>query len=405
MDDDKKYDVALSFAGEQRDYVKEVAEKLQSLNIFTFYDSNEVEIIRLWGGNLAENLQDVYENKASYVVMFISREYVEKAWTNHERRSALSGAIQKKTTILPVRFDDTPVPGLPTDVAYLQADGFPPHKLAEYVAKKLDRALSPVFNTHEAEAVESVSQEFVLFSTEDKRQYFIPFLDARWDSTGISLELLPETPEETALLRSMRKSLHDHTFHNRKVFALALQDDAAWIHPRDVVQTTSDSKTVWRVELGDDTRGRPSFSFGEMAYNDISPDQIAEMRARRILLNEWVFQETADPLRNVNDTLLDSFISGFALSGNENRMQVSGSPIPTLYRSTEESSERFLKFARLLSVLYLKLSYTVEDILQLDLDILDSRRLRVRFEGQRPSQYANKSPSVMRVEGICQLTE
>ena len=101
MNDDKKYDVALSFAGEQRDYVEEVAGKLRSLNITTFYDRIEEEIIRLWGGSLGENLHDVYENKASFVVMFISREYVDKAWTTHERRSALSGAIQNKTAILP----------------------------------------------------------------------------------------------------------------------------------------------------------------------------------------------------------------------------------------------------------------------------------------------------------------
>ena len=263
----------------------------------------------------------------------------------------------------------------------------------------------PASNIRREKAVESVSQEFVLLSTENEKKYFIPFLDARWDASGLSLELLPDTPEATALLRSMRKGIQDQTVHRRNALAFALQDDAAWVYPRDVVQTTSGSRTVWRVELVEDSMRVPSIPFGEMAYNDISPDQIAEMRARRILLNEWVFQKTADPLRNVNDTLLDSFISGFALSGNENRLQVSGSPIPTLYRSTEESSERFLKFARLLSVLYLKLSYTVEDILQLDLDILDSRQLRVRFVGQRPNQYANKSPSMMRVEGICQLNE
>ena len=285
MDNDKKYDVALSFAGEQRDYVEKVAGHLQILNITTFYDRIEEEIIRLWGGNLGENLHDVYENKARHVIMFISKEYIDKAWTSHERRSALSGAIQNKTTILPVRFDDTPVPGLPTDVAYLLADEYPPQKLAGFVAKKLEREHQPESNIHTEKALERVSQEFVLLSTEDEKRYFIPFLDARWDSTGISLVLLPETPEETALLRSMRKSLHDHTFHNRKASALALQDDAAWIHPRDVVQTTSDSQTVWRVKLGEDTKGRPSFPLGEMAYNDIAPDQIAEMRARRILLN------------------------------------------------------------------------------------------------------------------------
>ena len=36
-----KYDVGLSFAGEQRAYVEQVAEKLQSLGIRIFYDDYE----------------------------------------------------------------------------------------------------------------------------------------------------------------------------------------------------------------------------------------------------------------------------------------------------------------------------------------------------------------------------
>lgn len=404
MDEGKKYDVALSFAGEQRGYVAKVAKNLQSLNITTFYDRIEEEIIRLWGGNLVENLHDVYENLAHYVVMFISKEYVEKAWTRHERRSALSGAIQNKTTILPVRFDDTLVPGLQTDVAYLQAVEFPPQKLAEYIARKLNSGLSPAFNIHEKPA-EKASQEFVLLSTHNESQFFIPFQKAHWDSTRISLELLPETPEEISLLRSMRKDVQNHTVRRNRPFAFALEDDAAWVYPQEVVQSASHSQTVWKVEMVEETWGRPNLPLGEMAYNKFSPDQIAEMRAKRILLDERTFQKTADTLRGVNDTLLDSFISGFTLSGNENRLQVSGSPFPVLFQSLGQSAEGFMKFARLLAVLYLKLSYTVEDILQLDLDILDSRQLRVRFVGQRHNQYANTSPSVIRVEGICQLNE
>ena len=166
IDTNRTYDVALSFAGEQRDYVQRVAEELLSLHIAIFYDRIEEEIIRLWGGNLAEDFHDVYENKARYVVMFISKQYIQKAWTTHERRSALSGAIQKKTKVLPVRFDDTPVPGLQTDVAYLRADEYPPQKLALLVAKKLDREFMPEFNIHKIEDVSFASAKRLVYRIE-----------------------------------------------------------------------------------------------------------------------------------------------------------------------------------------------------------------------------------------------
>ena len=134
MSENVEYEVALSFAGEQREYVEEVARVLQSWGIDVFYDDSE----DLWGKNLTEELQDVFENRANYVVMFISKEYVEKAWPRHERKSALSRAVQERREyILPVRFDETPVPGLPTDIAYKQAEEHEPAEIAAMLAAKL----------------------------------------------------------------------------------------------------------------------------------------------------------------------------------------------------------------------------------------------------------------------------
>ena len=110
-----KYQVALSFAGEHRVYVEEVARHLQSRSIDVFYDG--FEQVGLWGQSGAEAFHEAFAQESAYVVMFISEAYVSKAWPIHEKRSALSRMIEKwDKYILPVRFDDTPVPGLPTDV-------------------------------------------------------------------------------------------------------------------------------------------------------------------------------------------------------------------------------------------------------------------------------------------------
>ncbi len=70
--------------------------------------------------------------------MFISKEYVEKAWPRHERRSILSRAIQERVEYdLPVRIDDTVVPGMPSSVKYERADDHTPEKLAAMIVEKL----------------------------------------------------------------------------------------------------------------------------------------------------------------------------------------------------------------------------------------------------------------------------
>ena len=131
-----QYQVALSFAGEQRDYVEEVARHLQVRDIAVFYDG--FEKVTLWGRNGVEVFQQAFSEQATYVVMFISEAYVEKAWPRHERRSALSRAVlEQKEYVLPVRFDDTPVPGLPEDVLFLRADEYTPAQLAAVVGEKL----------------------------------------------------------------------------------------------------------------------------------------------------------------------------------------------------------------------------------------------------------------------------
>ena len=131
-----EYEVALSFAGEQRAYVEGVMLALQSRNIAVFYDENEQ--VELWGKGLAGELTDVYENRSNMAVMFISKEYVKKVWTNHERRAMLSrAAMESRPYIIPVRFDETPVPGLTEDTHYYEACRYSPAELATHIALKL----------------------------------------------------------------------------------------------------------------------------------------------------------------------------------------------------------------------------------------------------------------------------
>jgi hypothetical protein len=97
------YDVALSFAGEQRVYVQKVAASLRRRGIRPFYD--DYEKATLWGKDLYEHLDWVYQKAARYCVLFASKAYGEKVWTTHERRSAQARALQSNEEyVLPLDF-------------------------------------------------------------------------------------------------------------------------------------------------------------------------------------------------------------------------------------------------------------------------------------------------------------
>lgn len=134
---EKKYDVTLSFAGEDRDYVEKVANTLHEIGIKVFYDN--FEQVDLWGKNLYTHLDDVYQNHSRYCVMFISKYYKEKMWTNHERESAQARAfLDNEEYILPVRFDDTEIPGVRLTIGYISLKYLNPEDLAFMIAKKVN---------------------------------------------------------------------------------------------------------------------------------------------------------------------------------------------------------------------------------------------------------------------------
>jgi hypothetical protein len=80
------YDVALSFAGEDRTYVGDIAARLRELGVRIFYD--EYAAAEMWGNDLYGLLDNVYRKRTRFTVMFVSRHYASKPWTQHERQSA-----------------------------------------------------------------------------------------------------------------------------------------------------------------------------------------------------------------------------------------------------------------------------------------------------------------------------
>jgi len=70
--------------------------------------------------------------------MFILKDYEDKVWAIHEKRSALSRAIRDKGVyLLPARFDDTEIEGIPKTTVYIDISNKTPQEFSEYVLGKL----------------------------------------------------------------------------------------------------------------------------------------------------------------------------------------------------------------------------------------------------------------------------
>lgn len=131
------YDVALSYAGEDRWFVEKFAEDLKAKGVKVFYDNFERS--RLLGKDLYVELADIYCNRSKYVIVFVSKDYKEKIWTGHEIKNAFDRDLQRggDDYIIPARFDDTKIMGLRTSIGYIDLRKVTLPSFVEIIAEKI----------------------------------------------------------------------------------------------------------------------------------------------------------------------------------------------------------------------------------------------------------------------------
>ncbi|MHB1526460.1 MAG: TIR domain-containing protein [Candidatus Dormibacteria bacterium] len=114
------FDVALSFAGEDRAYVEEVSTALKAAHVRVILDSDHEAA--MWGENPPEYFRSIYTERSRYTIIFVSMHYASSTWTRGQRRAALTRAqLQRPAYVLQVRLDDTVLPGLLTTGGYIDA--------------------------------------------------------------------------------------------------------------------------------------------------------------------------------------------------------------------------------------------------------------------------------------------
>jgi TIR domain len=195
------YDIALSFAGEDRKHADALNRALTGRGVKVFYDA-DVEH-DLWGRNLYDYLDEVYRKRARYCIVFVSAAYAQKMWTSHERRSAQARALQENEAyILPVRIDDTEIPGILPTTAYLDLQSHSISAIADLVVKKLgvlpqQQALDSS-KAHFQQSVELIFHSLLDPDVEHFMKTLSPFL--RWHEPALlaNLPLKIEWPSVVA---------------------------------------------------------------------------------------------------------------------------------------------------------------------------------------------------------------
>jgi hypothetical protein len=138
----REFDVCTSFAGEDRAFVEKVVSSLKHRRIHCFYDFDEQA--HLLGKDLFTHLDKVYREDARYCLMFISKYYPVKQWTNHERKSIQARMFEGgEEYLIPIRLDDTEVPGVLPTIGYIDGRRHDPSQIAALIQTKIRGKVTP----------------------------------------------------------------------------------------------------------------------------------------------------------------------------------------------------------------------------------------------------------------------
>ncbi|MBE9092408.1 hypothetical protein [Tychonema sp. LEGE 07203] len=206
----------------------------------------------------------------------------------------------------------------------------------------------------------------------------------------VTLHISPTTnSEQEAALRN----LQPEQSYNKKPIAYAYQDDAAIMQVESVVSQSIKGKTIFILTLSRDPSSQRSNSM-EINFTSYSADKIAELRARLLLLNE-----TPSIHEKNNFSQINSGVEG----GYNNAVNIKKNIFPDLWKKLKIPPSKFLSHARLVAIYYLKMSWTVEDILELKLGLIEGNVMSVQFRGKRKSPYINQESAVIQFKGTCPL--
>lgn len=132
------FDVGLSFPGEARGLVEQVARELEARigpNAY-FYDNNYIS--QLARPSLDTLLQDIYRNRSRLIVVFLGEDYQRKDWCGVEFRAIREIIMAREDQrIMFVRVDDGAVDGVFRTDGYVDARSFTPPQIAQFIAERL----------------------------------------------------------------------------------------------------------------------------------------------------------------------------------------------------------------------------------------------------------------------------
>lgn len=218
----ENFDVAVSYASEQRSYVERFVKRLSAHKLQVYYDRNEQS--RMTGKILDQELHKVYIQQSEHCILFLSTAYIEKPVTRYESQIILSETLFKDGFMYVFKFNDVTIPGLNRNFVYSSIQDFPePEQYADFIYQVI-RGKAPKCSSGDflyqslsgelTHILKHYAQQFGFVFQEDKQANKILMRLQSGLSVLIQLQVgkLPGKPGICLWLHRGRHSCDDHAY-------------------------------------------------------------------------------------------------------------------------------------------------------------------------------------------------
>ncbi len=196
------FKIALSFPGEHRDFVEQVATRLADRvgRDRVLYDKYyEAEFAR---PDLDTYLQRLYHDESELIAVFLCADYERKDWCGLEWR-AIRDLIKRRqtSTVMPLRFDNTEIPGLFSTDGYVWIGGRPPTEIADLILQRMGINAGQVSISAPSRPPPALSSLSPALSVWLKKLAFLELEEAKAIDPGQKFKLQEDIAEAKAKIR------------------------------------------------------------------------------------------------------------------------------------------------------------------------------------------------------------
>lgn len=395
------WDLFISHASEDKDEIaRPLADKLVEAGLKVWFDEYELTV----GDSLRRSI-DRGLAQSRFGVVILSEHFFDKEWPQKELDGLVAREDGSEKRILPVWHKVNRKQVVSFSPPLADKLGVPTIKGVDHVVKAILRVVEP-----DGSALPPKSKAIAVTRPQPvKRAKGRTTSTGTWVLLGNSyfqassvqhtgdgdfiLDVIPSNGEEEADLESLRPS----QYGSRSSLPFAVRNDAQLVRINKCEKHLVGQTAKWTLTLNAENG-----SFGtngmEATINENgkihSPDEIAQLRAGRILLND----PPIDATRRSGFSLVENAITG------SRHQQVKDSIIRPVF-DLHKKNPNWKEFARLQAVYLLRATGTVEHILELTIGGVRAGQVAVTFRGRRASHYSNRPASVIEVSGKCRLEQ